>query len=176
MSTMQVYGIKETLQELRKFDRDLFNNLRKELKTSATPLAQAVGKDFPSKPLSGWMGAGRTVSGFPRYTGSTAQRGVKAAPVRVSRRDPHILRIVQKDAAGAVFDGAGSKSQTAVAVRFARNLDSKTPTRSKNGRTRSRVLYPSVKRQMPLVEGAVNKAVNNIERQTANRISRIGVF
>ena len=176
MSNIQMYGVKETLNELRKFDRDLFNNLRKDLKTSAVPLAKAVGQDFPAKPLSGWLGAGRTVSGFPRYTGSTAQRGVKVAKITTTRRNPNILRIVQGNPAGAVFDGAGSKATTAPAVRFVRNLDSKTPSRSAQGRTRSRVLYPSVKRQMPLVEGAVTKALQNIEQQTTNRILKAGGF
>lgn len=175
MTDMRVYGVRETLNELRKFDRELFNDLRQQLKTSATPLAKSVGADFPDSPLSNWNGAGRTVNGFPRYSGAKAKSGVRVAPVRTARRNPTILRIEQKDAAGAVFDGAGSKVSTTAGEVFARNLDSKTSSRSTKGKTRSRVMYPSTKDNMPKVERAVNNALALIEQQTQRRISEMRV-
>jgi len=174
VTDMRVYGVKETLNELRKFDRELFNDLRQQLKTTATPLAKAVGADFPDSPLSNWNGAGRTVNGFPRYSGSKAKKGVRVAPVRTSRRNPAILRIEQKDAAGAVFDGAGSKVPTPAGVVFARNLDSKTPSKSAKGRTRSRVMFPSTKDNLPKIERSVSDALALIEQQTQRRINDAG--
>ncbi len=173
MTDMRVYGVQETLNELRKFERELFNDLRQQLKTSAQPLAKSVGADFPIKPLSNWNGAGRTVNGFPRYSSAKAKSGVRVAPIRTARRSPSILRIEQKDAAGAVFDGAGSKVPTNAGVVFARNLDSKTPSRSAKGKTRSRVMYPSTKDNMPMVERAVADALALIEQRTQRRIVQV---
>ena len=44
---VDVYGVRETLAELRKYERETFNRISKDLKTSGKPTADAVGRAFP---------------------------------------------------------------------------------------------------------------------------------
>lgn len=165
---VDVVGLKDLLADLRKFDRDLYKEVANVLKTSAQPVANAVGAEFPSEaPLERWHQTGRVGKArLPGYDGAKARRGVKPVVYSGNKfvgKNVGILRLQQMDAGGAVFDGAGSKMGNPRGENFIKNLDKYTPTKSKGNGKRSRVMFPATARHLPMVEQSVAQAINTVE-------------
>ena len=158
---IEVHGLRETLTELRKLEPTLYKEIRDNLVNGASDLTQAVGNEFPEKPLKNWHTSGqrRGEARMPPYSGSSAAKGVKAAVI-TSRKKNGILRIEQRNAGGQVYDAAGGKS----ASRFVMNLDKRLATKSRPPKARSRVLYGGVARHMDLVERKIQKVINDTEK------------
>lgn len=156
-------ALKGLLNELRFYDKELYKEITKTLAASAEPIATAVGTAFPGKPpLSNWHQTNRRVgvARLPGYNAANVRRGVKAVVPRPKTYKGGfgvvpILRLEQKNAAGAIFDTAGSAMANAKGERFIRNLDARSRITSKGGGFRSRIMYPFTKRNMPLVEKSV---------------------
>jgi hypothetical protein len=178
---IEVYGVAEAIKELRNLEPDLYRNLIKDLKQSAAPLAKAVGLEFPEMPLLNWGGDGSRQGGrarFPSYNANTARRGVKTA---VSTRQPRnknehgILRIQQMDAAGAIYDSAGSKTAASASTaggKFIMNIDKGPRTKSSVGKTRSRVMYSATRKHLPRLIPAIEFSVRRTEASVQNTINK----
>ena len=176
---LDVYGVRETLAELRKYERETYTTIEKDLKLSAQPTADAVGRDFPDKPLANWHTSGgrKGKSRLPQYN-SSAKNKVRVA---VSTKKPTgsgqhgLLRLQQSDAGGQIFDTAGSAIGGNVAgsagQRFVANLDKHSRVKSRGGRYRSRVMYPSTKKHLPLIEKAVEASIRKIDGQVQKRLN-----
>jgi len=170
---IDVTGVKETLAELRKYDKELYKKVADELKGIAQPLAAEVGRSFPMvSPLQRWHfeGERRGKSRMPPYNPSFAARGVKPIVYTGNRfvgKNVGILRLQQMDAGGQVFDGAGSQSPRA---RMVLNLDKHRVTKSQGGGFRSRVMYGATKRGLPQIEDAIRKAIDDLNTIVVARI------
>lgn len=170
---IDVTGLKDTLAELRKYDKELYKKVADELKGIAQPLAAEVGRSFPMvSPLQRWHieGERRGKSRMPPYNPSTAARGVKPIVYTGNRfvgKNVGILRLQQMDAGGQVFDGAGSQSPRAGMVQ---NLDKHRAVKSAGGGFRSRVMYGATKRGLPQIEDAINKAIEDLNTIVVARI------
>ena len=46
--TIEVHGVKPTLEYLRKMEPEVYKTLTKELRATATPLARTVAASFPA--------------------------------------------------------------------------------------------------------------------------------
>jgi hypothetical protein len=178
-----VHGVQSTIQYLQRFERDVFKDIRKQLISSAKPIVVAVQGEFPKQPWDSkrgvnWTKYGRTQRGrkspdsagpsFPRYQQSKVKRGVKADTGSSRRRADGtytILRIKQTDAAGSIYDIA-QQTQTANAASFITNLN-----KSKRGKPNSRVMYPTVEKEMPKVINNVMEILNKIEAQYSAQIA-----
>lgn len=163
-------GINETLRALRRMEKDTYDALRKELVEEAKPLAAAVGKQFPPKPLERWHGAGRRgPSRLPGYSQAMAAKSVKPiAGTGLARSGGQtILRLQQMNGGAQVYDSAGSRSST----QFIHNLDKHLRTKSKQGTTRSRIMFNATRRQFPLIEAGVRKVIDKLEKQTERRLT-----
>lgn len=171
---VDITGLKETLAQLRKYDKELFKQVSDELKGIAQPLAAEVGRSFPMvSPLQRWHieGERRGKSRMPPYNPSKAARGVKPIVYTGNRfvgKNVGILRLQQMDAGGQVFDGAGSQSPR---VGMVQNLDKHRAVKSAGGGFRSRVMYGATKRGMPQIEGAISKAIENLNTLVVARIA-----
>jgi hypothetical protein len=179
---VDVYGVRETLAELHKYERATYTRITNDLKTSAEPAARAVGNEFPDEPLMNWHTSGgrRGDSEMPPYLGSSAKKGVK---VVVSTRKPRgnnqhgLIRLQQKDAGGAVYESAGSATRAAkgagasASQKFISNLDKQGNTKSRKGRTRSRVMYSQTKENLPLIEKAVEISIRKIDGEVQKRLN-----
>jgi hypothetical protein len=156
-------ALKALLSELRFYDKELYKEITKALVGSAQPIATAVGTAFPGKaPLKNWHQTNRRKgeARLPGYNAANVRRGVKAVVPRPKSYSGGfgvrpILRLEQKNAAGAIFDTAGSAMANAKGERFIKNLDKHARVRSKGDGFRSRIMYPFTKRNMPLVEKSV---------------------
>ena len=182
---VETYGMRETLAELRKYERETFTRISKDLKLSAEPLARLVGSKFPNQPFrtkNNWhtTGGRRGESEMPPYKGGSAQKGVK---VVVSTRKPRgnnqhgLIRLQQKDAGGAVYESAGSATRAArgagasASQKFISNLDKQGNTKSRKGRTRSRVMYWETKDNLPLIEKAVEVSIRKSDGEVQKRLN-----
>lgn len=180
---LDVYGVRETLAELRKYERETFNRISSDLKTSAQPLAAVVGRAFPDEPLRNWHTSGgrKGASRLPEYNGSRAKNKVKVA---ISTKRPQgnnkhgLVRIQQTDAGAMVYDSAGSITaggQGAMATagqKFVSNLDKNSRTKSKGGgKTRSRIMYPFTEKNLPLIEKAIEVSIRKIDGEVQKRLN-----
>lgn len=171
---VDVVGLKETLAQLRQYDKELYIKIAEQLKGSAQPLATEVGRAFPMvAPLQRWKMDGER-SGkarMPPFNPARAARGVKPVVYSGNRfvgKNVGILRIQQMDAGGQVFDGAGSISAGA---QFVKNLDKRRATKSEGRGFRSRVMYGATKRGLPIIEDAVQKAIDDLNAVVVARIA-----
>ena len=147
-TTIQVAGVKDTINGLRKIDPQL----QKEFKAQATQIAQPAvqaGRDvYRELPLSGmkykWTQRDRKL--FP-FTVSKAANGVKMR-FDTRRNAVGVILIEQKDPAAAIFETAGRAN----ANRLSNSLGFVGP-----GRTR-------------LIGPAVYKARRNVEKELKSAV------
>lgn len=179
---VDVYGVRETLAELRKYEKQAYKIIVDDLKLSAKPAADAVGREFPDEPLANWHTSGgrKGKAKLPPYSASSAKNKVKVA---VSTSKPRgnsehgLVRLQQMDAGGQVYDSAGSVtaggqgSMATAGQKFVSNLDKHLTTKSRQGRTRSRVMYPATKKNLPLVEKAVEVSIRKIDGEVQKRLN-----
>ena len=180
-----VQGVQSTIEYLRRFDKELFKEIRKELIKSAAPTVMAVKKEFPKEPWNStrgvhWTMYGRTERGrkapsaagesFPRYQQRKVKQGVKADTGSRRRRTDGtytILRIKQTDAAGSIYDLAkNQQTMTPDRGSFVKNLNN-----AKRGKPNSRVMYPTVKKQLPSLIADVEKILSRIENMYSAEIA-----
>jgi hypothetical protein len=99
------------LRELRKFNPDLLKELRNDLKQQSEPIIKAAGARIPDVPASGWGSTGRL--GFSKSKAMTGMKVSMRSSRRVSgmRGSYAVVEIVQGNAAGAVWDQAGTRGR-----------------------------------------------------------------
>jgi len=179
---VEVYGVRETLAELRKYERETYNTIEKDLKLSAKPAAEAVGREFPDEPLLNWHTSGgrKGKARLPEYNGSSAKNKVRVA---VSTKKPTgvgqhgLIRLQQSDAGGQVYDSAGSTvgsgrgAGASAGQKFVANLDKHLRVKTRKGRYRSRVMYPATEKHLPLIQKAVEISIRKIDGEVQKRLN-----
>ena len=105
----EVRGLQTVLRELREFNPDLLKELKKDLQEQAQPIIKAASARVPDVPASGWSQSGRVGFAKTRVT-----RGMKVS-MRASKRikgvrgSYGVVELVQSNAAGAIWDQAGTR-------------------------------------------------------------------
>ena len=156
-ASIQIVGVKEAINGLRKIDPQLQKDFKAEATAIAQPAIDAGKAAYTQIPLSQmrykWNDRGRKV--FP-FTVSSAQAGVRMR-FDTRRNAIGVILIEQKNAAAAVFEGAGRKTTN----RLGKSLDYVSSERgfamAMPGRTR-------------LIGPAVYKARRGIEREMEKMI------
>jgi hypothetical protein len=182
MIKVDVYGVRETLAELRKYEPETFKAIKKDLLLSAQPAAAAVGSEFPDKPLRNWHTSGgrRGKAEMPPYSGVSAKSKVKV--VLVSKRPTGqqkygLIRLQQMDAGGAVFDFAGSATKgnsgkgSTSSERFISNLDKSSNSVQRTSGNRSRVMFTATRKHLPLIEQAIEASISKIDSEVQKRLN-----
>ena len=107
MAQTSVYGVRETLAELKQLDKAAFFETIKEIKKAARPLQQKLEAGIPNEaPLSG-MARGRL-----KWSGK-ARVEVKYGGRKDRRKDEWpLLKLELKDGAAVVFDMAGKNTSS----------------------------------------------------------------
>jgi hypothetical protein len=181
MIDVNIFGVKSTLEYLRRFEPDAFKAVQKQMRTTAQPVVKQVRGQFPANPgvvrsngVRQWAIYGhdkkkkqrspRGESGytFPRYDITEVRRGVKAkvgGRKNKSTNSYPILRIIQDDGAGQIFDLAAEGHSNA-----GRKFVGMLPGSS------SRVMWRSVKRWMPSVRKDIEQTLKIVEKQYSDRI------
>jgi hypothetical protein len=106
-ATIQVVGVKETINALKNIDPQLQKDFRTQANEIAKPAINAAKDVYNQVPLSGmaykWDSRGRKV--FP-FTVAKAKSGVRLR-IDTRRNAVGVILIEQKDPAAAIFETAG---------------------------------------------------------------------
>jgi len=106
-TTIQVSGVKETINALKKIDPQLQKDFRAKANEIAQPAITAAKDVYTQVPLSGmaykWSSKGRQL--FP-FSVTKAKSGVKLR-IDTRRNAVGVILIEQKDPATAIFETAG---------------------------------------------------------------------
>ena len=106
-TTIQVVGVKDTINALKKIDPQLQKDFRAKANEIAQPAINAAKDVYTQVPLSGmqykWSSRGRQL--FP-FTVAKAISGVKLR-IDTRRNAVGVILIEQKDPATAIFETAG---------------------------------------------------------------------
>ena len=166
-ASVEVVGLKETINALRKIDPQLQKDFKADATAIAQPAIQAAKLAYSQFPLSGmayrWADRGRKI--FP-FTISGAQTGVKMR-FDTRRNAVGVILIEQKNAAAAVFEGAGRKDTN----RLGTSLDSVSTERgfAMAMPGRSRLIGPAVYKARQGIEDEMTKmilkTINEIKRE-----------
>jgi hypothetical protein len=159
--SIQIVGAKEAVRSLNKLEP----GLRKQFAVDATRIAQPAISEAQRRynsvgvPLSGmtrnWASNGRKI--FP-YNVSKASRGVKIK-LQGDRRVTSVILIEQRDAATAVWETAGRKTENPLgnALGFIKP-------------NTSRVLGPSVFSRRNEISGEMEKAILEVTRRVEKEL------
>jgi len=108
-TTIQVLGVKDTINALKKIDPQLQKDFRTSANEIAAPAIKAAQEMYSAVPLSGmaynWTSPGRDRKNFP-FSVAKAKSGVKLR-IDTRRGAVGVILIEQKDPAAAIFETAG---------------------------------------------------------------------
>ena len=108
-TTIQVFGVKEALKELRDIDPDLRKLINARAKDIVKPATDAIKNKYPAQYLSGmqrnWTQRGRLK--FP-YDQAAARKGV-TLKIDTGKKSRSVIRIDQRNPAAALIDMAGKQ-------------------------------------------------------------------
>ena len=160
--TAQVFGVRETMNELRKVDRATYTASVNGAKRAAEPLRSAVAASIPEgPPLSGFAHNGRTGWGKRGARSVTTKYGGRA---KRDRESWPLLRVALTGAAASIWDmaGRGSSGATASGAALISSL----------GGSPSRGAWPAAERVLPTIQADVAAAVQLMEREASARLSK----
>jgi hypothetical protein len=164
-------SIRRTVLILKEIDPALGRAANKTIKKAAEPMIQDARSRIPEVP-TGTSPTGRPNwgewSGGRSWSSSTARRGiVSKVNVRKGRgaNDRVLFSIIQRDAAGAIFDVAGSSGAATRGVRGAAFNNAL----SRHGGA-SRSMWPAAEAKMSMVMSGIDEAVSDMEKEINARL------
>jgi len=172
MATYKTTGVAETVRVLKSIDKQIVNEARKDLRTTAKPVADAVKANIPNEaPLSGMIHNGRTAWKPAGVKVNVKTNFTKRAQIRGT----YLVAIVAgatKDyskgaAAFQIADIAGRKRRgnTAQGRAMIRNLNAL-------GRA-SRYVYPAAEREIPYIMNQVKGTIDGLSTSLSNELKRV---
>ena len=187
MVQVKVYGVEQTVAELRRFNEDAIKDLRKDLRVSAEPIATAIKAYIPnSAPSSGVQHSGRT-----SWQPQNVKVSVKTSfTKRTAKNEVSIVSIVvggKKGTDGAaglqIADMAGIANRTTRGSTREYIRNGKKRTHRKNGQGKalieylngryssaSRFVWRGAQTQLPSVRAAVLVSLEKASRKVNARL------
>jgi hypothetical protein len=157
MAQLEVQGFRETMLEIRNLDALIFKEVRKNIESSAGPLATKVQEAIPTtSPLKGFNHSGRT----------SWQSSKNVAKVKTSFAKPRadrptsLLKIVVQGVGISIIDLAGRGSS-------GKTLEGKamiTALKRKVTQKPSRYLYPAALKNMKLIDKSLKQAIQDASK------------
>jgi len=167
---VDITGLKPVLQTLMVVDRELYKKVVADIKSQSMPLANKIAQDFPVTVLSGFTKKRKKAGSkaeFPQYNAAVVRKSVKpivGGRKRASSNTYPILKLRTKDGAAQVFDMA--QNQQTPGNTFVANL------KGQGYGDASRVMWKSTKRNLPMLEHLVIKAVKTVEQSISADLVR----
>ena len=150
MATSRVTGVAETVRVLNKLDKEIVKEARRDLRTGAQPVANAIKSNIPNEaPLRGMIHNGRT-----RWQPSGITAKVKTNFSKKAQRNETSLVSIVVGAKGKNATGAASFQIADMAGRKAKGKtrSGKAMINKLNSIAKaSRYVYPAAEREMPYV-------------------------
>lgn len=173
MAVPKITGIAETVKILNSIDKDIVKQARKDLRTGAQPVADAIKSAIPAQaPLQGKSGSTSPTRGMI-HRGRTAWNpsGVTAKvktnfSKKAERRGNSLVSIVV-GGKGKMGTGAASFQIADMAGRKARGntASGRAMIRKLNGQKKaSRYVYPAAERELPYVRDEVVATIRKLTK------------
>lgn len=158
--TPEVYGLRETMADLRNLDKVLYKESMKQIKQSARPLQQEAKSRLPGDPPLSGMARGRLSWDAPRATTVSILFGGR---VSRSKGTWDLVKMRLAGAGGSLFDmaGRGSGGSTPAGQALIRNLN-------KRFTGASRAMWPAYEAK----KDVVNKAVLDAARDASKIVNK----
>ena len=160
-TTVQVAGVKETINALKKIDPELQKQFKADASRIALPAINNAKNMYTKVPLSGmsrdWKQKkdGRKIKGFDV---SRAKAGVQMK-FDTRRNAIGVILVIQKDQAAAIFETAGRANRNSLSD----NLSPVSP-----GRTR--FIGPAVYRARKGIEREMQQMINGVSSMIARQM------
>jgi hypothetical protein len=173
MAISRVSGVADTVTILRKIDKDIVNQARRDLRTGAKPVANAVKSAIPTDaPMSGMVHNGRTawkpsgvkVTVRTNFSKKAQREGFSLVSIVAGSR----AKFAQGSALFAITDIAGRKAKGKTAS--GRNMIQ--VLNSRKGRA-SRFVWPAAERQIPYIIKEVEGTIKRLTTSLNNELKRM---
>jgi len=156
-TTVQVAGVKQTINALKQIDPELQKQFKADAKQIAQPAIDAGKRAYTQVPLSGmsrnWKSHKRTPpQSIKGFNVQRAQAGVQMK-FDTRRNAVGVILVIQKDQAAAIFETAGRAN----ANTLSNNLEPVRP-----GRTR--LIGPAVYRARRGIEREMQQMINDVTK------------
>jgi hypothetical protein len=172
MAVSRVTGVADTVRILNKLDKQIVKDARKDLRSGAQPVADAIKSNIPNQaPLRGMIHNGRT-SWKP--AGVTAK--VKTNFSKKAQRNETSLVSIVVGSKGKSATGAAAFQISDMAGRKARGKtrSGKAMINKLNSIARaSRYVYPAAERELPYVINQVEGTIKGLSTSLNNELKRV---
>ena len=180
-------GIKETLDALKQFDKSAVRNFNKVINTElanaerdAHSIVRGIGNGQTDTPMSGWRTydaanprrSSRGGAGWPGWNTGTVIAGIRKTKTQGKVRRDYTTSagaLVNKSAAGAIFEIAGRKSGGSSArssgSQFMRTLSARF-------KPASRLIWRVVDKDRAKIEANVKKALDEAKAELQRHLNR----
>lgn len=174
-------NVQAFVKELRGLDRELYNQLRRELKTELSPVSKKIQANIPSKaPLSGFAARNARGPEGERYTWRKPTAGINTdmgTPARAAKGLVPLVSLFYKDKPGTagftIMELAGSKNVGRFKGGLApqgramiQSLNARYPQRSSSGR----FVLPFIRPQLPKIRLAVENILTSFAKKIGLRL------
>jgi hypothetical protein len=119
--SVQVEGIKETLQTLNKLDRELRKEFNRDAKEIVRPLTDNAKRNIPEVPLSGMLNPWNVRDGGqptgrvrPGWKATKARNGIRLK-IDTRKSKESAISVISKDPWAVIFDDAGKATDNKLA-------------------------------------------------------------
>jgi len=172
MATSRVTGVADTVRVLNKLNKQLVTDARRDLRSGAQPVADAIKSNIPNEaPLRGMIHNGRTAW---KPAGVTAKVKTNFSK-KAQRNETSLVSIVVgakgKNATGAaafqIADMAGRKARGK--TRSGRAMINKLNSINRA----SRYVYPAAEREIPYVINQVEGTIKGLSTSLNNELKRV---
>ena len=172
MATPKITGIAETVRVLRTIDKEIVNSARRDLRTGAKPVADAVRANIPSEaPLrgmvhngrTGWQPSGVKVTVKTNFTKKAERKGTSLVSIVAGSQGKNS----RGSAAFQIADIAGRKARgkTASGRAMIRKLNSQNKA--------SRYVYPAAERELPYVRDQVVGTIRKLTKTYNDTLKKV---
>jgi len=168
-----VKGALDLRKALRNYAPDLSKEMPKEIASFLKPVVKAARGYLPSdnEILSGWRNRPNAEGRFPLYNAKVAKSGItyKTTPSKPNREGFRSLAsILNKSAAGAIYETAGRKNPNST---FVRNLNGKVVGMMKGkDKMQGRAMFRAFEEDHGKATDGVRKAIEKTNNQFQARI------
>lgn len=166
--SVQVDGIKETLQTLNKLDRELRKEFNRDAKQIVRPLTENAKNKIPEVPLSGMLrpwnisnGGQPTGRVIPGWKANKARNGIKLK-IDTRKSKQAAISVISNDPWAVIFDDAGKATDN----QLARSLSAAYGSSP-------RALWRGVGRLRGPVTDQLVKRVKQAERTVEQQLERL---
>ena len=164
---VSVKGAVNLRKALRAYTPDLAKQLPKDIGAALKPVVKVAKGYLPDNGsiLSGWRNRENYNGNFPLYDASTARRGIsyKTTPSKPNNRGFRSLaRLMNKTAAGAIYETMGRKTPSS---RFVKNQRNKYAAEFKGqGKEQGAVLFRAYDEDRGAARDGVLRAIEKANR------------